>query len=52
MEGEMVSIGKTPGARGDWTTNQREYTEGHMAQAACVAKDGLGGSNVKRGPWA
>jgi hypothetical protein len=35
-----VSIGKNPGAPGDWTINQRIHIKGPMGLAAYVAEDG------------
>ena len=39
MEGATLSTDQTPGASGNWTTNQRV----HMAQIAYVTADGLVG---------
>ena len=41
MEAATVSIGQTPRAPGDWTTNQRIHIEGPMALAAYEAENGL-----------
>jgi hypothetical protein len=43
MEGAKVSTGQTPGAPGDWTTNQRIHVERPMVLAAYVAEDGFVG---------
>jgi hypothetical protein len=48
MEGATVSKGQALGASGDWNTNQR--MEGPMAQAACVAEDGLVGHQWEERP--
>jgi hypothetical protein len=41
--GAKVSTDQTPGASGDWATNQKIYMEGPMALATYVAEDGLVG---------
>jgi hypothetical protein len=38
-----VSTGKSPGAPGDWTTNQRVHMERPMTLDTYVAEDGLVG---------
>ena len=50
MEGATVSTGQTPGAPGDWTTNQRIHMEGPMALATYVAEDGLAGHQWEERP--
>ena len=50
IRGATVSTGKSPGAPGDWTTNQRVHMEGPMALATYVAKDGLVGHQWEQWP--
>ena len=38
---------RSPGAPGDWTTNQRVHMEGPMALATYVAEDGLVGHQLE-----
>ena len=47
-----VNKPESPGAPGDWTTNQRMHMEGPIAPVTYVAEDGLLDISGRSSPWA